>query len=112
MEIYKTTFNGTSICVIFNGGCYLFYNTCYGFLAFAVRSKLAQEDKHDFFTLTCGNHHCLGGALPASSLESKVKAFIRKTERAHGALFIDFETHEKDLANAWLDLESAFKIRD
>lgn len=112
MEIYKTTFNGVSVSVIFNGGTYLFYNNTYGFIAFAVRSKLAQEDKHDFFTLTFGNHHCWGGALPSSSIESKVKAFIRRTEGAHGARVVDFETHEKDLANAWLDLENALKILD
>lgn len=110
MEIYKTTFNGHAISVIFNGGIYLFYNSTYGFIAYAERSQLKQESGHEFFTLTFGNHHCWGGSLQASSLESLSKRFIRKTEGAHGAAVVDFETHEADLANAWIDLASAFKI--
>lgn len=110
MEIYRTTFNGHAVSVIFNGGFYLFFNEAYGFLASATRSKLAHEEHHEFFTLTYGNHYCGGGTLCNSRIESNAKRFIRKIESAHGAAVVDFETHEADLANAWIDLESAFKI--
>ena len=109
MEIFTTSFAGTKVTAIFNGGVYVFYNKFYGFLAFAVHSKLAHEPHHEFFTLTYGNSRC-GGSLPESKIESCAKRFILNQEREHGAKSVDFETHAARLENAWLDLESAFKI--
>ena len=111
MEIYKTTFNGNSIDVLFNGACYLFYNSYYGFIASAVRSDLHQERGHEFFTVTAGNHHCCGGSLTYSGILSGVKRTIRRAECSHGAAVVDFEVHESDLSGAFLDLVGGLRIR-
>jgi len=110
MEIYKTTIAGTAVNVIFVGSVYLFHNSYYGYIAHAKRSELRQERGHEFFTLTTGNHHTIGGRCSGSALESGVKRFITKLEKQHGAAVVDYETHTADLANAWLDLESGFKF--
>ena len=111
MEISKVSFNGNTIDVLFNGKCYLFYNSYYGFIASAVRSDLRQDRGHEFFTVTAGNHHCLGGSLTCSGILSGVKRTIRRAECSHGATIVDFEVHEADLAGAFLDLVAGFRVR-
>lgn len=111
MEIYKTTFNGNTIDVLFNGACYLFYNSYYGFVAMAERSQLSRERGTEFFTVTAGNHHCVGGSLTLSGILSGVKRTIRRAECSQAATVVDFEVHERDLAGAFLDLVGGLKIR-
>lgn len=115
MEIYKTSFAGHSIDVIFNGKTYLFYNSYCGFVAVANRVEAPTWEDHkkgETFRVLVGNHHTVGGSLTNSVISSGVRRFVTKHENKYikTACAFQFDA-SKDLANSFLDLSAGFVIR-
>ena len=114
MELYKTTFQGREVSVIFCGSMYLFYNSFFGYLAAAKREQRKEfnpGNRTEAFTVQYGNSHAIGSSLTNSRILSGVHRFIKRLEIEHNASAVYFTDNEADLNGAYLDLESAFKVR-
>lgn len=104
MEIYKTTFRGSEVSVIFTGSHYYFHNSYYGVIAVAERDYGKDSGSASHFTLSVGNRHTLGGSL-SGAVESLVKRFITKSEQKYITKKVTYNTEEIDLADGKLSCE-------
>lgn len=104
MEIYKTTFKGAEVSVLFNGSHYFFHSSYYGVLAIAERDYKKDTGGTSHFALTTGNRHADGGRLSGSVVASLAKKFIRKAEQRFIKTDVTFDETSADLANGVITL--------
>lgn len=105
MEIYKTTFRGYEVSVIFNGSHYYFLNSYFGLLAIAERDYKREVNSSAHFTITTGNHCTSGSRLCSSVVASLAKRFVNKCDQKYIAKHITFDYADADLANGGLSIE-------
>lgn len=105
MEIYKTTFRGYEVSVIFNGSHYYFLNSYFGLLAIAERDYKRDAGSTTHFTITTGNHYTQGSRLCPSVVATLAKNFVNKTDQKHISKTITFDYADADLANGSLSIE-------
>ena len=112
MELSNISIFGNQVSVIFTGKHYTFYNHYYGFLAIAERNETDFDPTghNEKFSVTYGNHHCIGGPLSNDRILAGVKRFIRKEETKHGAAVVEFSETYKDMAGSYLTMDRGLII--
>lgn len=105
MEIYKTTFRGFEVSVIFNGSHYYFLNSYFGLLAIAERDYKRDAGSSTHFTISTGNHYAQGSRLSASVVALLAKKFVSKVDQKYISKEITYDYLDKDLANGSLSIE-------
>lgn len=105
MEIYKTTFRGYEVSVIFNGSHYYFLNSYFGLLAIAERDYKRDAGSSTHFTISTGNHYTQGSCLCPSVVATLAKKFVNKADQKYKSKEITYDYSDIDLANGSLSIE-------